>query len=84
MTKSKKLLKQQRAAQKELLYNIQVAKYELECATVNFSFATEPALVDMYSYQIKACQTKYQYLLSRAKEQGLTDAGSLLAFSQTR
>ena len=84
MKNSKKQQKQVLAAQKELLCSIQLAKYELECATQNFSFATEPALVDMYSYQIKACQTKYQYLLARAKEQGLTDAGSLLAFSQTR
>ncbi len=84
MTKAKKQQKQAQEAQQELLYSIQLAKYELECATQNFSYATEPALVDMYSYQIKACQTKYQYLLSRAKAQGLTDAGSLLAYSQTR
>lgn len=82
MKNSKKATKREVAMQKELLCNIYNARYELECATQNFEYATEPDLIDMYSYQIKACQTKYQYLLSRAKEIGLTDAGSLLAFSQ--
>ena len=72
MKNTKKAAKRALAIHKELLCNIHNARYELECATQNFAYATEPELVDMYSYQIKACQTKYQYLLSRAKEIGLT------------
>ncbi len=82
--KVQKLNKQVRAEQAELLRNILHAKYELECATQNFSYATDPVLIDMYSYQIKACQAKYHYLLSRAKAGGVTDSGSLLAFSTER
>lgn len=77
-------IRQASAEQRELLHNILAAKHELECANQNFSYATDPVLIDMYSYQIKACQAKYHYLLARAKAGGLTDAGSLLAFSETR
>ncbi len=80
-TASKKQQKRKTEAQRELLAQIYRAKYELECAMQNFSFATDPTLVDMYSYQIKACQAKYQYLMERAKADNLTDIGSLLAFS---
>ena len=80
-SESKKQQKRKTEAQRELLMQINRAKYELECAMQNFSYATDPTLVDMYSYQIKACQAKYQYLIERAKSDNLTDAGSLLAFS---
>ncbi len=83
-SKVQKQSQTERAEQKVLLRNILHAKYELECATQNFSYATDPVLIDMYAYQIKACQAKYHYLLTHAKEKGLTDHGSLLAFSEKR
>lgn len=51
----------------ELLKNIAMTKLELELANQNFSYAVDPLLVDMYSYQIKAAQAKYRYLLKKAR-----------------
>jgi len=81
--KSMKARKQEQTERNVLLRNIYLAKYELECATQNFSYATDPTLIDMYSYQIKACQAKYHYLMMQAKETGLTQAGQLLAYTVT-
>lgn len=67
---------------KELLQNIFRAKYELECATQNFSYATDPILIDMYTYQIKACQAKYRYLINRAKADGITETCHILTSAQ--
>ena len=56
----------------ELLQNITRAKLELEAANQNFSDATDPLLVDLYAYQIKASQAKYAYLIKKARIKGLT------------
>lgn len=55
----------------QLLNGITKAKQELEIANQNFSYATDPLLVDMYSYQIKAIQAKYRYLMGQARALGL-------------
>lgn len=55
----------------QVLSSIAKAKQELEIANQNFSYATEPLLVDMYSYEIKAAQAKYRYLLGQARALGL-------------
>ena len=55
----------------ELLKNIADARTEMEAANQNFSYAVEPLLVDMYIYQAKAAQTKYSYLIGRARELGI-------------
>ena len=83
MKKMYKSQKQERAERNALLKNIFLARHELECATQNFSYATDPTLIDMYTYQIKACQAKYHYLMCRAKEAGLTQDGMLLAYTVT-
>lgn len=51
----------------ELLSSIARAKLELEIANQNFSYVTDPLLVDVYTYQIKAAQAKYRYLLQKAR-----------------
>lgn len=56
----------------ELLQGLIRAKAELDIAAQNFTFATDPLLVDVYSYQIKAAQAKYSYLLQIARIKGLT------------
>ncbi len=56
----------------ELLRNITRARLELEAANQNFSYATDPLLIDLYAYQIKASQAKYTYLLKKAQLKGLT------------
>lgn len=52
---------------KEYISDIKTAKEELDNAISNFSYATEPELIDLYTYQIKAAQVKYNYHLMRAK-----------------
>lgn len=56
---------------KELVKNLKIAQIEFETAVNNYEFANEPELVDYYTYNIKATQTKYQYLLKKVKEKGL-------------
>ena len=55
----------------ELVKNLKIAQIEFETAVNNYEFANDPELVDYYTYNIKATQTKYQYLLRKAKEKGL-------------
>ena len=50
---------------------MKIAQIEFETAINNYEFANEPELVDYYTYNIKATQTKYQYLLKKVKEKGL-------------
>lgn len=55
----------------ELVKNLKNAQVEFETAINNYEFANDPELVDYYTYNIKATQTRYQYLLKKAKEKGL-------------
>lgn len=57
---------------KELLKSIHQTQKELEMATFNFEFAADIDLIDYYIYQMKACQAKYEYLIKKAKEKGIT------------
>jgi|LSQX01.3.fsa_nt_gb hypothetical protein len=53
----------------EMYNSLNQAKKEMYIASKNFEFAQEQELTDYFSYQIKAAQIKYQYLLKRIKEQ---------------
>ena len=55
----------------DLINNLKNAQKDFESALSNYEFAKEPELVDYYTYKIKATQTRYQYLLKKAKERGL-------------
>ena len=55
----------------DLINNLKNAQHEFETAVSNYEFASEPELIDYYTYKIKATQTRYQYLLKKAKERGL-------------
>lgn len=55
----------------EFIKSLEHAKEELNTAVTNYEFADEPELVDYYTYNIKAAQTKYEYLLKKAKENGM-------------
>ncbi len=68
----------------QLLKSIAIAKLELETAHQNFSYATDPLLVDVYAYQIKSAQAKYSYLLSAARRKGLTGEGYIKKAANTR
>ena len=56
----------------ELIQNIIKVNDELITANYNFQYAEED-LVDYYTYQIKANQSKLNYLIKQAKTQGITN-----------
>ena len=55
----------------ELIISVLKAKQELNLAHKNFEFA-EDGLIDYYSYQIKAIQTKLDYLMKKARKKEIT------------
>ena len=54
----------------ELIKTIIKTREDLKNANKNFEYASDD-LVDYYTYQIKANQTKLDYLIKLAKSQGL-------------
>lgn len=54
----------------ELIKSIIKTKIDLDSANKNYEFA-EGELVDYYLYQIKANQSKLNYLLRKAKKNGI-------------
>ena len=54
----------------ELLYSIMKTRIDLEQAHKNFEFA-EDDLIDYYTYQIKANQSKLDYLTRMAKSKNI-------------
>ena len=55
---------------KELLNNIQIVKKTLGNMYNNLQFA-DSDLIDYYTYQIKAEESKYSYLIKQAKKKNL-------------
>ena len=55
----------------ELIQNIMKTSNDLKIANSNFNFA-QGELVDYYAYQIKANQSKLNYLIKVAKHKGIT------------
>ena len=55
----------------ELIANIVKTREDLKKAYRNFEYAQEE-LVDYYIYQIKAMQSKLDYLIKLAKSKGIT------------
>lgn len=56
---------------KELITSINNVILELNFAHENYDNAVGE-MVDYYSYQIKACQSKYDYLLKVIKQMGIS------------
>lgn len=54
----------------ELIISIIKTKRELNLAHKNFEYAQDD-LIDYYSYQIKANQTKLDYLMKKARKKGI-------------
>jgi len=54
----------------QLIQSILVAKRDLELATKNYEYA-EGELIDYYLYEMKAVQSKLNYLLGKAKKKSL-------------
>ena len=52
----------------ELLESIKSARREWTNANENFEYVNEKEMVDYYTYKIKACEVRYEYLIRKAKE----------------
>jgi len=62
------------AAEKtELLIEIKKVKCELANAYSNFNYADNSLMVDYYTYQIKAFETRFEYLIKKAKAIGMNN-----------
>lgn len=59
--------KEQKKANADLISSIIKTREDLIAANNNYEFA-DGDLIDYYLYQIKATQSKYNYLLKKAKE----------------
>lgn len=66
-----KKLNSSKKEKNEMVDILKKAQIDLDIAMNNYEFADEPALVDYYTYNIKAAQMKYEYLLKKAKEKGM-------------
>ena len=68
-TKLKDLTEQEKEI--ELMLSIIKVKNELDVANSNFEYAQDD-LIDYYTYQIKANRAKFDYLVKKAKQRGLS------------
>ena len=68
----KQLSREAERKRRELIQDIVTAKNELFTATQNFDFADCDEMVDLYSHRIIAAQTKYNLLMRKAKESGIS------------
>lgn len=64
--------KSQKEKELELMLSIIKAKNDLENANINYEYA-EGNLIDYYLYEIKANQSKLDYLIQIAKEIGVQE-----------
>jgi hypothetical protein len=55
----------------ELIENLKNARNEWMNANINFDYVSEQEIIDYYTYQIKACEIRYEYYLKKAKEIGI-------------
>ena len=52
----------------ELKRELCETKKTIDNALQNFDYVTDPALIDYYSYTLKAAGIRYQFLLRQAKQ----------------
>lgn len=62
--------KNQKEYEKELVRSILITRNKLDVANKNYEYA-EDELIDYYLYKIKAEKAKYNYLLRKAKQNGI-------------
>jgi len=55
----------------ELVESIKSARKEWIDASTSFEYVSDKEIVDYYTYKIKACQVRYEYLLKKAKNLGV-------------
>lgn len=62
--------RQQKDYEKEIIQSILITRNKLDVANKNYEYA-EDELIDYYLYKIKAEKAKYNYLLKKAKQNGI-------------
>jgi hypothetical protein len=55
----------------ELISMLKDTKRAWNTSILNYEYMTEEELIDYYSYQIKAHELRFEYLLKKAKEKGV-------------
>ena len=63
--------KSDKAKREELVKSILIAKEELNQLNKNFEYA-DTEMIDYYTYQLKASQSKLDYLIKFAKTKGIS------------
>jgi len=71
-------------ALQELMDSLQQAQYELTRAHAAFNDALDPELVEAAIYEIRAHQSRINYLLRRIKEQEIADGAAVAAMTGGR
>ncbi len=56
-----------------ILMEIKKVKSALQEAYSNFDYVADSLLVDYYTYQIKAYEAKFEYLIKQAKTMGICE-----------
>ncbi len=56
-----------------LLDEIEKVKGELQKAYKNFDYVNDSLMVDYYTYQIKAYETMFEFLIKKAKAMGINE-----------
>ena len=78
--KKEKLDKQKK---EEFLEEINRARKDLQFAQNNYNYATEPALLDYYIYEIKAAETRLNYYIKMAKKEKLSNENFLASLRRS-
>jgi hypothetical protein len=60
------------AEKTNLLIEIKNIKYEMQNAYNNFDYVEDSLMIDYYTYQIKAYEARFEFLIKKAKKLGLT------------
>lgn len=56
----------------EIIESLKNARNEWMNANINFDYVSDQEIIDYYTYQIKACEIRYEYYLKKAKKFGLS------------
>ena len=61
------------AERESLIIDIKKVKSDLSDAYSNFNYVSDSLMIDYYTYQIKAFETRFEYLIKKAKALGIVD-----------
>lgn len=56
----------------QLLNDILTARREMDTVIKNIDFVDDDMLLEHYIFKLKACELRYRYLITKAKENGIS------------